>query len=168
LLLTGGSSGIGLATAQILASRGAKVVILDLNPPSEKIDSERIEYKKCDVTDWNSLRTVFAAVGHIDIAVANAGVSEECDYFEDTYDSDGNLQEPRYNVVEVNYRAVLNFVKLSLSTFRKQAPGSSLVITSSATAYSPEQSLPVYSATKTAVSFKPMIPSSIAHRQFSL
>lgn len=88
---------------------------------------------------------------HIDIAVANAGVSQECDYFEDTFDSKGDVEEPRYAVVEVNYRAVLNFVKLSLSTFRKQVPGSSLVITSSATAYLLEQSLPVYSATKTAV-----------------
>lgn len=42
----------------------------------------------------------------------------------------------------------MNFVKLALSAFKKQGPGGSLVITSSATGFSPEQSLPVYSATK--------------------
>jgi len=68
-----------------------------------------------------------------------------------TLDSNGELEEPAYGVVEVNYRAVLNFVKLSLSAFRRQAPGGSLVITISATAYSAEQSLPVYSATKLAL-----------------
>jgi len=149
--LSGGSSGIGLAAAKIFASRGAKVKILDLNPPEDESGLDGIEYTRCDITDWKSLRNVFATMKHIDIAVANAGVSQECDYFEDTFDANGELEEPRYAVIEVNYRAVLNFVKLSLSAFRKQAPGSSLVITSSATAYSPEQSLPVYSATKTAL-----------------
>ena len=75
-------------------------------------------------------------------------MSQECDYFADTFNAEGKLEEPLYNVLEVNFRAVLNFVKLSLSAFKKQGPGGSIVITASATGYSPEQSLPVYSATK--------------------
>lgn len=155
----GGCSGIGLAAARIFASRGAKVHALDLNPIDEDSDNSkgcggehRIVYTHCDVTDWARLRQTFTEVGHVDIAVANAGVSQECDYFADTFDADGKLEEPLYAVLDVNYRAVLNFIKLSLSAFRKQGcAGGSIVITSSATAYAPEQSLPVYSATKTAV-----------------
>lgn len=79
-------------------------------------------------------------------------MSEEHDYSEDRLDEAGDLMEPRYNVIEVNYRGVLNFVKLATSCMRRQGQGGSIVITSSATAYSPEQSLPVYSATKLAVS----------------
>lgn len=124
---------------------------LDLNPIEEDGVSDLIQYRHCDVTNWKSLSAVFNEVGRLDIGIPNAGVSQECDYFADSFDADGNLEEPKYAVMEVNYRAVLNFVKLSLSTFRRQGHGGSLVITSSATAYSPEESLPVYSATKLAV-----------------
>ncbi|KAJ5787197.1 Short chain dehydrogenase reductase family, partial [Penicillium paradoxum] len=94
------------------------------------------------------LRQAFHDIGHVDIAVTNAGVSQECHYFIDTYDEHGELEELEYRVIDVNYRAVLNFTKLALRAFRQQGPGGSLVITSSSTAYSSEQSLPVYSSTK--------------------
>lgn len=103
------------------------------------------------MTKWAELRQAFDRIGKVDIAVANAGVSEETDYFKDTFDDAGRLLEPEYQVLDVNYRAVLSFIKLSLSKMRK-AGGGSIVITSSATAYSPEQSLPVYSSSKLAVS----------------
>ena len=130
-----------------------------MSVPSDQTAADKgsIVYQQCDVTSWPSLCSAFESIPHIDIAVANAGVSEECDYFTDTFDASGKLEEPRYNVLNVNYRAVLNFIKLSLRAFRRQQPGGgggSLVITTSATAYSPEQSLPVYSATKLAVSIR--------------
>lgn len=59
--------------------------------------------------------------------------------------------EPTYPVLEVNLKAVLNFVKLAWSKMRKQGTGGSIVLTTSATAYAPEQSLPVYAAGKLAV-----------------
>lgn len=167
-----------MAAARIFASRGAKVHALDLNPIDENSDNnngcggdqrignsdnDSIIYTHCDVTDWARLRQIFIEIGHVDIAVANAGVSQECDYFADTFDADGKLEEPSYAVLDVNYRAVLNFVKLSLSAFRKQGrAGGSVVIISSATAYASEQTLPVYSATKMAVRrflFLPLLSS---------
>ena len=77
--------------------------------------------------------------------------SAKSDYLVDGFTSEGALEEPKYQVLDVNLRAVLNFAKLSLSKFKRQEPGSRLVLTSSATAYIPEQSLPVYSATKLAL-----------------
>jgi NAD(P)-dependent dehydrogenase (short-subunit alcohol dehydrogenase family) len=149
-LLLGGASGIGFATAKILSSKGAKAYILDINSPDEALPPNA-EFIKCNITSWSELRSAFEHVKKVDIAVANAGVSEECSYFEDTFDESGQLLEPKYGVLEVNYRAVLNFVKLSTSYMRR-AGGGSMVITSSATAYAPEQSLPVYSSSKLAVS----------------
>ncbi|OJD28720.1 short chain dehydrogenase reductase [Diplodia corticola] len=184
-IITGGSSGIGLATARILQARGARVHVLDLHPIDDNFDCHSspwppaaeaaaaaaaaaaataavsgrsvtgggtITYRRCDVADWASLREAFADIGHVDIAVANAGVSQDGDLFADALDEAGRLAEPRYGVIDVNLRAVLNFVKLSVSAFRRQRqPGGAIVLTSSATAYAPEVSLPVYSAVKLSV-----------------
>ncbi|OBT39361.1 hypothetical protein VE00_10028 [Pseudogymnoascus sp. WSF 3629] len=151
VILTGGSSGIGFSAAKIFAQRGAKVLILDINEPTEGLPA-KIEYRRCNIGKWDELVSAFKHAGNIDIAVANAGISEETNYFADTFDENtGALQEPKYAVVDVNLKAVLNFVKLALSHFRSRECRGSIVITSSATAYSPEQSLPVYSACKLAL-----------------
>lgn len=128
--------------------------MLDLNRPDEGVP-ENAEFVRCSVTSWSDLLGLFKRLDRLDIAVANAGVSEETNYFQDTFDAAGDLIEPRYGVIDVNLRGVLNFVKLSLSRFRQQGTGGSIVITASATAYAPEHSLPVYSATKLAVRAPP-------------
>lgn len=150
VIITGGSSGIGLAAATIFAQKGATVLDLDINPPPADRHSS-IEYRPCDVSKWSDLKHAFQYAGDVDIAVSNAGVSEETDYFADTFDDKDELLEPKYRVLDVNLRAVLNFTKLALSHFRRRKHAGSIVITSSATAYAPEQSLPVYSASKLAV-----------------
>jgi NAD(P)-dependent dehydrogenase (short-subunit alcohol dehydrogenase family) len=97
-----------------------------------------------------------AETGCIDIAIANAGVTEEYDYFEDRLDEQDELLEPAYGVIDVNFRSAVNFVKLAVSQMRKQkeaghSAGGSILITSSATTYAPEHNLPVYSASTFAV-----------------
>lgn len=87
----GESSGIGHAAAQILSRRGAKVHILDLTPLDHE---EGIEFTTCDVTSWNKIRNVFDRIGRLDMVFANAGCSEETDYFQDTLDEDELLVEP--------------------------------------------------------------------------
>lgn len=148
----GGASGIGLAAAEILAEKGASVHVLDLNLPEQDVPGVR--FHKCNVARWEELRDAFDVVGPVDYAFANAGVSEEADYFADQLDGDGKLVEPAYRVLDINVRAVYNFVKLAWSSMRKREnrPAGSIVITISSTAYAPEQSLPVYSSGKLAVS----------------
>ena len=106
------------------------------------------------------LRSIFAEVGRLDYVFANAGVSETenflADILEDGTEKDGastmnRLKEPTYPLFEVNLRGVLNTIKLAHHSMKRFGLRGSIVITSSATAYAPEQSLPVYSAVKLAL-----------------
>ncbi|KAI0506889.1 short chain dehydrogenase reductase [Xylaria bambusicola] len=150
-LITGGSSGIGLSTAAILARKGAEVHILDLNETVDALPRGNIHFHRCDATKWEQLRDIFNQIPRVDFAFANAGTSEETDYFADTFDDNGNLLEPAYAVLDINFRAVANLVKLAWASMRKNNIHGSIVITTSATAYAPEQSLPVFAGTKLAL-----------------
>jgi NAD(P)-dependent dehydrogenase (short-subunit alcohol dehydrogenase family) len=75
-VVTGGASGIGLATAETLAARGATVAVLDRN--TDGLPDALAGYT-ADVSDRASVDRAIAAIadrfGGIDIVVNNAGIS---------------------------------------------------------------------------------------------
>lgn len=75
-VVTGGASGIGLATASAFAARGAKVAVLDLDPDTLP---DGLTGFRADVTDRASVDAAIAAVagalGGVDIVVNSAGIS---------------------------------------------------------------------------------------------
>ncbi len=84
-VITGGASGIGLATAQLLAQHGAAVCMVDLNEGAGQREAEAIcqqggeaGFYRCDVTDQEQVRATVAGIerkyGRIDILHNNAGV----------------------------------------------------------------------------------------------
>lgn len=79
-VVTGGASGIGLATTKKLLSEGANVIILDLKMDEEIINSlgENVLYLKCDVSNEenvkNCIEEIIKKFNHIDYLVANAGI----------------------------------------------------------------------------------------------
>jgi NAD(P)-dependent dehydrogenase (short-subunit alcohol dehydrogenase family) len=81
-LVTGGGSGLGLATARILASSGGNVVLLDVNEATGKKAAESIGkqalFVRADVTDADSVAAAIAAAkqafGRIDGDINCAGI----------------------------------------------------------------------------------------------
>ena len=80
-VVTGGASGIGLATARRFASEGAKVVVADLDPASGKAAADEVGglFVQVDVTDEEQVKALFQTTvdtyGKLDIAFNNAGIS---------------------------------------------------------------------------------------------
>jgi NAD(P)-dependent dehydrogenase (short-subunit alcohol dehydrogenase family) len=80
-VITGAGSGIGYATAMRLASEGAKVVVVDMNPESGNAVAKEIggTFVSADVTNEkeveNMYKVAFDTYGRIDIAFNNAGIS---------------------------------------------------------------------------------------------
>ena len=72
-IITGGTSGIGLATANALRDSGAKVYVLS----RKKAELKGLTHMVCDVSDESAVREtvneILAREGRIDILVNNAG-----------------------------------------------------------------------------------------------
>jgi NAD(P)-dependent dehydrogenase (short-subunit alcohol dehydrogenase family) len=80
-VVTGGGSGIGLATAHRLAAEGAKVVVVDVDAGAGEAVAKEVggEFVRCDVSDEASVADLFDGVvdrhGRVDVAFNNAGIS---------------------------------------------------------------------------------------------
>lgn len=147
--MSGGSSGIGLATAELLLKHGATVVIGDLNPPA--ISHPSLTFQRTDVTSWSDLSNLFKQVKQthstIDHVFANAGITGRADYLGENLDENGDLLEPSFQNFDINLRAVVNTATLAIHHMRHQPNGGDVVMTGSASSFQPLGS-PDYTASK--------------------
>ena len=124
-VVTGGASGIGLATARRFAAEGATVVIADFNPVSGAAAAAEVEglFVQVDVTDEAQVNALFATAnetyGSVDIAFNNAGISPPDD------DSIETTELPAWqNVQDVNLKSVYLCCRAALRYMVAQQSGS--------------------------------------------
>jgi NAD(P)-dependent dehydrogenase (short-subunit alcohol dehydrogenase family) len=144
-VVTGGGSGIGLATARLLAARGARVAVLDLDPAAAAAGGAVALV--ADVADEGSVRAAVAAaagrLGGVDVLVNNAGVGAVGTVEDNPY-------EEWRRVLDVNLLGVVRTTRAALPHLRRSRHAA-IVNTCSiaATAGLPNRAL--YSATKGAL-----------------
>jgi NAD(P)-dependent dehydrogenase (short-subunit alcohol dehydrogenase family) len=124
-VVTGGCSGIGLASARRLAAEGARVVVGDLDEQHGPEVAAELDglFVRTDVTDPDGVEALFATAkdtyGSVDVAFNNAGISPP----EDDSIMDTDLDAWR-RVQEVNLTSVYLCCKAALGHMREQQSGS--------------------------------------------
>jgi NAD(P)-dependent dehydrogenase (short-subunit alcohol dehydrogenase family) len=143
-IVTGGASGIGRATAELLAARGAKVAALDLNPDQV---ADPLVGIRCDVTDDASVRAAVAEAaerfGRLDIVINNAGIGAQGDVA-------ANDDAQWHQVLDVNVIGMARVSRAALPWLR-QSPSAAVVNTCSIAAWAGLPQRALYSASKGAV-----------------
>jgi NAD(P)-dependent dehydrogenase (short-subunit alcohol dehydrogenase family) len=146
-VVTGGASGIGLATAQLLAARGARVACLDVS--REQLDKlpEPLLGVEADVTDDEGVRSAVrqanGAFGGLDILVNNAGTGAVGTVAD-------NPDAEWHRVFDVNVVGLVRVTRAALPHLRASRHAA-IVNTCSIAAYTGLPQRALYSATKGAV-----------------
>lgn len=148
-LVTGGSSGIGLATAQRLAAEGAYVFLTGRNP--ESIDAavasigDQATGVRADVSNFDDLTALADAVAAhgqgLDVVFANAGGGEFAPLADIT-------KEQFTSTFAINVGGTLFTVQKMLPLLNR---GASIVLTGSTAAYNGTPAFSVYAASKAAI-----------------
>ncbi|MCK2043628.1 SDR family oxidoreductase [Chromohalobacter sp. TMW 2.2308] len=148
-LITGGASGIGLASAQRLIEEGAFVFITgrrqDVLDNAVEALGSNARAVQADVTKPEDLDRVFDTIqkekGHLDVLVANAGVGE--------FASLGQITEEHYDYIfDINVKGTLFTVQKALPLMKN---GGSIILTGSTVGSMGTPAMSIYSASKAAV-----------------
>jgi NAD(P)-dependent dehydrogenase (short-subunit alcohol dehydrogenase family) len=148
-LVTGGTSGIGLATAQRFVAEGAYVFITgrrqtELDTAVEGI-GKNVTGVQSDVSNLADLVRLFATIdrtqGHLDVVFANAGGGELAPL--------GSITEAHFDkTFDTNVKGLLFTVQDALPLLRA---GAAIILSASVASMTGSPGLSVYSATKAAV-----------------
>jgi NAD(P)-dependent dehydrogenase (short-subunit alcohol dehydrogenase family) len=149
VLITGGSSGIGLAAAQLFAAEGAQLVLVGRGPGALAAARAQVggdvRTVAADVARVDDIERVIAEVkkrhGHLDVLFANAGMSD-CPPIVETDDAFFE------RLMGVNVKGVFFMFVRALPLFR---PGGSAIFTATATHARGKPGDPLYLASKAAV-----------------
>lgn len=147
LVISGGSSGIGKATASLFAERGWRVFELSRHGAEESNVEGKVIHITCDVCDEASCRKAMEKVlkqtDHVDVVISNAG-----------YGISGPVEftaiEAAQHQMDVNFMGAVRFTQAVLPQLRAQRSGR-IIYTSSVAAILAVPYQAFYSASKAAI-----------------
>lgn len=129
ILITGGGSGIGLATVRLFRDEGAAVALIDRPRVVESLDAGLGPLLAADITRLNEVETAIegavTALGGLDGLVNCAGIDLEQPFTEMS-------NEAWENVLSVNLTGPMNVCRLAIPHMIAQAPGTIVNIASAA------------------------------------
>ncbi len=150
VVVTGGGSGIGEATAELFAQQGSSVLIVDIDASAGQSVADRVGGEFC-VADVSNLDDVVRAFdrceelfGGVDVAFLNAGIASGID---DVTKIDGALYR---RVTGVNMDGVVHGVRTAIPAMKRRG-GGAIVATASMAGFTPYSPDPLFAATKLAV-----------------
>jgi NAD(P)-dependent dehydrogenase (short-subunit alcohol dehydrogenase family) len=161
-LITGGTTGIGAATAKLFQAEGATVILTGQNPKSvEAIKSElpNVQAVVADQGDPSATKALMDQIksdhGRLDVLFVNAGVA----YFSPMETVDEVFFDKQFNI---NVRGAYFVVKHGAAIMPN---GGAIILTGSTAASSGAPAMTVYSATKAAIrSFSRTFAAELAPR----
>ncbi|MEN2282605.1 SDR family oxidoreductase [Algoriphagus sp. SE2] len=126
IVITGGSSGIGLAMVKKFAAENSNVYFLDLNDDGEEISKEltkkgqKATFIKCNIASYSEVKNAINSIpGKIDVLINNAGISH-VGKLENTSEEDFD------KLFQVNVKGMFNCTKAALSKLKEDGGGSIL------------------------------------------
>ena len=149
IIITGASSGIGHATAEVFLEAGWRVGLIARR--AEQLDALADRYESAvalpaDVTDAAAMEAAFDAFGHIDVLFNNAGL------FGPSATIDEIALEDWTQVMTVNIGGMFIAARLAFARMRAQKPqGGRIINNGSLSAYVPRPNSICYTTTKHAV-----------------
>jgi NAD(P)-dependent dehydrogenase (short-subunit alcohol dehydrogenase family) len=154
-LLITPASGLGLAVAASLASKGWKLLLADMNMTAGEAAASNLKatFHKTNVADYTSLSSAFEKTfqefGQIDFVFANAGIVER-DSFYAKFPGTGPPPPPDMLSVDIDLKAVIATGYLAQHYFRQNPHGNGgcLISTSSVGGIYPAPFCPMYCAAK--------------------
>ncbi|SOB80601.1 SDR family oxidoreductase [Streptomyces sp. 1331.2] len=155
VVVTGGGSGIGRATALAFAEEGARVVVCDLDLAAAERTAElasligpQAHAYRVDVSDGAAMdafaQTVAAEHGVPDVLVNNAGIGHSGTFLQTT-------EKEWQRVLDVNLWGVIHGCRAFGALMADRGEGGHIVNVSSAAAYLPSKALTAYATSKAAV-----------------
>ncbi len=151
VVVTGGASGIGLATAKRFVDEGCRVVILDIN--RETLDKAKVELPGlaggicADISSPDEVDAAFKEtdqiVGGVDVLISNAGISIRKPFIESDY-------EQWLKVIDVNLHGMFLCTKAALERMKPQQSGV-IIYTASTSGINGNPNYADYSAAKAGI-----------------
>jgi NAD(P)-dependent dehydrogenase (short-subunit alcohol dehydrogenase family) len=163
VVVTGAASGLGFATAQVLADCGARVTLADVDGPRLEESTRRLlrddaEARSvvADVRDEGAVQALFddvvAAQGGVDVVFANAGLAAVPGFRVEGGQTIDTVRRADWDrVLDVNLNGVMHTMRAAAAVMRRQGAGR-IVVTASNAGLRPEPMVCYgYAASKAAV-----------------